>query len=125
MSARKENWNDAVRKSNHSPAAPSRGATEEQLESLKEQLLVPLLAPVENAALIRELRWVANEAAALAWFTVCPLLVLPALLEEKVQAALRRWHRQQRLWKRQDSIDAKMEISALALGRFPLASMAA
>jgi len=63
-------------------------------------LLTPLLASVENVALIHELRWVANEAAALAWFTVCPLLVLPALLEEKVRAALQRWERQQLLWER-------------------------
>jgi len=73
---------------------------EDQLERLKEQLLTPLLASVENVALIHELRWVANEAAALAWFTVCPLLVLPALLEEKVRAALQRWERQQLLWER-------------------------
>jgi hypothetical protein len=100
MSARKENWNEAAWEPNQSLAGPCRGAMEEQLERLKDQLLAPLLSSVENAALIQELRWVANEAAALAWFTICPVLVLPMLLEEKVRAALQRWERQQLLWKR-------------------------
>lgn len=95
MSARKENWNEGTQEMDRSMVSPRRGATEEQLELLKERLLVPVLASVENAALIRELRWVANEAAALAWLTVCPMLVLPTLLEEKISAALRRWERQQ------------------------------
>jgi len=75
--------------------APRRGALERQLEELKERLLAQMVAPIENTALIRELRWVANEAAALAWFTVCPVLVLPALLEEKVRAAFQRWEHQE------------------------------
>ncbi|HXJ59053.1 MAG TPA: hypothetical protein VNU68_20535 [Verrucomicrobiae bacterium] len=74
-----------------------RGALEQELERLKEQLLAPILASVQNAVLLRELRWVANEAAALAWFTLCPVLVLPTLLEEKVNAAFRRWERQELL----------------------------
>ena len=77
--------------------APRRGAVETQLEALKQNLLEPMLKSTENTALARELRWVANEAAALAWFTVCPILVLPALFEEKVREALSRWERQQRL----------------------------
>ena len=77
--------------------APRRGAIETQLETLKENLLEPMLKSAENTALARELRWVANEAAALAWFTVCPILVLPALFEEKVREALCRWERQRRL----------------------------
>src|SRR5262245_5532842 len=103
MSARKDRWNKATRETDHTLADACRGATEQQLERLKEQLLRPVLASIENAALIRELRWVANEAAGLAWFTVCPMLFLPALLEEKVSAALRRWERQQLLWKRHAS----------------------
>jgi len=100
MSARKENRNQTAWEANRPCAGPHRGAMEEQLERLKERLLVPLLSSVANVELIHELRWVANEAAALAWFTVCPMLVLPALLEEKVSAALQRWERQQLLWKR-------------------------
>jgi len=75
----------------------SRGAVEAQLEELKEALLAPIVRSVENTMLVSELRWVANEAAALAWFTVCPILVLPLLLEEKIRAALGRWERQHQL----------------------------
>ena len=77
--------------------AARRGALEQELEHLKQKLLGPILSSVQNAALLQELRWVANEAAALAWFTLCPVLVLPMLLEEKVHAALERWERQQSL----------------------------
>ena len=78
-------------------SAAHRGPLEQELEHLKDKLLAPVLSSVQNAALMRELRWVANEAAALAWFTLCPVLVLPMLLEEKVRTALQRWERQQRL----------------------------
>jgi hypothetical protein len=99
---------------------------EQQLDGLKEQLLAPLLASVENATLIRDLRRVANEAAALAWFTVCPVLVLPALLEEKVHAALQRWERQQRIWKRAAApARANGDTPALVLRHFSPAVMAA
>jgi hypothetical protein len=81
--------------------SPCRGPLEQQLEHLKEQLLAPLLSSVGNAALVEELRWVANEATALAWFTVCPILVLPTLLEEKVRSALKWWERQERIRPRQ------------------------
>src|SRR5262245_30210719 len=104
-------------------AAPCRGAMEEQLERLKEQLLTPLLSSIENAALVQELRWVANEAAALAWLTVCPVLVLPTLLEEKVRAAIQRWERQQLLWRR--SSPSRTRTTASVLPRLALATMAA
>ena len=71
-----------------------RGALEVQLEQLKQRLLEPILNSVESRALAQELRAVANEAAALAWFTVCPLLVFPTLLEEKVRSAVQ-WHERQ------------------------------
>jgi hypothetical protein len=79
-------------------AAPSRGPSEQQLDRLKEQLLAPILSSIQSSALAAELRWVANEAAALAWLTVCPLLVLPTLFEEKVRRALARWEHQQVIW---------------------------
>ena len=125
MSARKENWNEADWEPNQSLAGPCRGAMEEQLERLKEQLLAPLLSSIENAALIQELRWVANEAAALAWFTVCPVLVLPTLLEEKVRAALQRWERQQLLWKRNPSTRTAAKTSASVIPNFSPEVMAA
>ena len=77
--------------------APVRGELERQLEQLKEQLLRPMRERIGNDAVVREISWAAHEAAALAWCTVCPILVLPGLLEEKVRAALRRWEKQERL----------------------------
>ena len=100
MIARNDKWNGEDWESPPLPSTPCRGAMEEQLERLKGQLLAPLLSSVTNAALVRELQWVANEAAALAWLTACPALILPTLLEEKVRTALQRWEHQQRLWSR-------------------------
>lgn len=74
---------------------PQRGALEAQLDQLKERLLEPVLNSIRSTAVVRELRQAANEAAALAWFTVCPILVLPTLLEEKVRSALQWWERQE------------------------------
>jgi hypothetical protein len=79
------------------PAVPCRGTVEAQLEDLKERLLKPVVAAVANTALAREIRWAANEAAALAWYSACPVLILPALLEEKVIGACGRWEKQQQV----------------------------
>jgi hypothetical protein len=76
---------------------PLRGDVEKALEEFKRRLLAPTLATVQSTVLWRDLYWAANEAAALAWMTVCPLLVLPTLLDEKVQAALARWERQEQI----------------------------
>ncbi len=83
--------------------APVRGPTESQLERLKLRLLRPVLATVSNTALVRELYRAANEAAALAWLTVCPALVLPLLLEEKVRETFKKWENQQRLLRRSEA----------------------
>ena len=77
--------------------APGRGAVEAQLDELKARLIQPVLGSLSNSALVREVMWAANEAASLAWCTVCPVLVLPALLEEKVHTAFQRWERQQQI----------------------------
>ncbi len=81
-------------------AAPMRGQMEAELEHLKERLLKPVLQTIGNTQLVSELSWAANEAAALAWFTICPILVLPALLEEKIRAALNKWEKQQKVRQR-------------------------
>ena len=78
-------------------SAPVRGQLEAQLEQLKEKLVRPIVETITNTDLIREIAWAANEAAALAWYTVCPILILPALLDEKVRAAFKKWEKQQRL----------------------------
>ena len=87
--------------------APRRGPIEGQLELLKEELLRPMLASISNNALVREIVWTANEAAALAWMTICPVLVLPTLLDEKVRETIRRWEKQQRLRPSAEPHDAK------------------
>jgi hypothetical protein len=78
--------------------SPVRGQTEAELERLKGRLLKPFLEKINHTSLAREILWAANEAAALAWFTVCPVLILPTLLEEKVRAAIGRWNKQARLF---------------------------
>jgi hypothetical protein len=78
------------------PAVPFRAAQETRFERLKDRLLARQLtaAPELNVPLRRA----ANEAAALAWATVFPLLVFPVLFEEKTEAALRRAERQARIF---------------------------
>src|SRR5262249_20297617 len=97
VNERKEKHRARQEEHGEAPMDASRGAVEAQLEELKEKLLAPIVRSIENTTLVSELRCVANEAAALAWFTVCPILVLPLLLEEKVRAALERWERQHQL----------------------------
>ena len=80
--------------------APIRGVVEGQLERLKQRLLSPILESVSSTDLVKEISWAANEAAALAWLTVCPILVLPALLEEKVHETLKKWDKQQNVLRR-------------------------
>jgi hypothetical protein len=78
------------------PAVPFRATQETRFERLKDRLLARQLtaAPELNVPLRRA----ANEAAALAWATVFPLLVFPVLFEEKTEVALRRAERQARIF---------------------------
>ena len=69
------------------PAAPFRGELEDNLEALKGRLLRDLLAAATDAALHDPLRRATNDAAALAWTTPFPLLVLPELVREKADTA--------------------------------------
>ena len=69
------------------PAVPPRGRVEAELENLKARLMRVLLAETSNPVLGEALRRAVNEAATLAWMTPFPLLVLPALAEEKVRSA--------------------------------------
>ena len=77
------------------PAAPFTRTEENELERLKNGMLREALAGVASPALTAPIRRAANEAAALAWLEAHPLLVFPALFEEKVAAAKRRAHKQQ------------------------------
>jgi len=82
------------------PPAPFRARQENELERLKARLLAERLAVLCNPQSGSQLRRAANEAAALAWVTRYPLLVFPALFEEKAEAALLRAERQEQVRQR-------------------------
>ena len=82
------------------PAAPFRGTLETDLEQLKARLLRELLDSAADAVLHAPLRRATNDAAALAWTTPFPLLVLPELVREKAESARRYVQRQAALLKR-------------------------
>ena len=81
------------------PPAPFRATQETEFERLKSRLLARQLAEAPAPELNTPLRRAANDAAALAWATLYPLLVFPVLFEEKTQAALRQADRQARIFK--------------------------
>lgn len=79
-------------------AAPFRANLESDFERLKTRLLAQALDEAEQPELNAPLRRAANDAAALAWVTFYPLLVFPALFEEKSRAAVRQAARQARIY---------------------------
>ena len=79
------------------PPAPFRATLENEFERLKKELLARQLAHAATELNI-PLRRAANEAAAVAWSTLFPLLVFPALFEEKTEAALRQARRQAQIF---------------------------
>jgi len=83
-----------------SPPAPFRAREEAELERLKARLLEERLGGRGEPHLDSYLRRAASDAAALAWVTRYPLLVFPALFEEKAEAALLRAARQEQIRQR-------------------------
>src|SRR5476649_335376 len=79
------------------PPAPFRDTQETEFERLKHKLLAQQLIEA-TPELNVSLRRAANDAAALAWATVFPLLVFPVLFEEKTEAAVLRAGRQARIY---------------------------
>jgi len=79
------------------PPAPFRATQETDFERLKNRLLTETLLATARPELNAAIRRAANEAAALAWVTFYPLLVFPALFEEKFHNALRQAERQARI----------------------------
>jgi hypothetical protein len=77
-----------------SSAAPIRAAHEVELERLKNRLLQERLTRAKAPRLNVPLRRAAEDAAALAWVTAYPLLVFPALFDEKARAAMLQVQRQ-------------------------------
>ena len=87
------------------PAAPFRGTHETELERLKNQLLREWLATADQPDAYAPLRRASNDAAALAWATPFPLLVLPELFCEKARAAHAYFRKQTRLLKPSEQPD--------------------
>jgi hypothetical protein len=81
------------------PAVPFRATLETEFEQLKNKLLARELTVAPAPEFIPALRRAANEAAALAWNTVFPLLVFPELFAEKRATALLRLERQAHIYK--------------------------
>jgi hypothetical protein len=79
------------------PPAMFRATQETEFERLKNKLLAQQLVQA-TPELNVPLRRAANDAAALAWATVFPLLVFPVLFEEKIEAAVLRLRRQARIY---------------------------
>ncbi len=79
------------------PPATFRATQETEFERLKNRLLAEQLVAA-TPELNVPLRRAANDAAALAWATVFPLLVFPVLFEEKIEAAVLRVKRQARIY---------------------------
>ena len=79
------------------PMHSGSAVRDQELEDLKQRLLKEWLHELENSSLIPVVRRAANEAASLAWLTPYPLLVFPALLEEKSREAVERAERQTRI----------------------------
>ena len=69
------------------PAATPYRNAEADLDTLKNRLLREELARAATLELNVHLRRAANDAAALAWLTPYPLLLLPGLFEEKARRA--------------------------------------
>lgn len=80
------------------PPAPFRATQETEFERLKNRLLTETLLAIAKPELNVSVRRAANEAAALAWVTFYPLLVFPALFEEKLRHAVSHAERQARVY---------------------------
>jgi hypothetical protein len=79
------------------PSVPFRAVQETEFDRLKNKLLAEQLVEA-TPELNAPLRRAANDAAALAWATVFPLLVFPVLFEEKIDTAVLRAERQARIY---------------------------
>ncbi len=86
------------------PATTARAAKDSELERLKQRLLLEHLRETPEPTFSAPIRRAANDAAALAWATSYPLLVLPVLLQEKAAAARCQALRQKRIRERSDQL---------------------
>jgi hypothetical protein len=86
-----------------------RSGRETELDRLKDRLLAAELARTTNLEMNVLLRRAANDAVALVWLTPFPLLLLPALFEEKARAARRAASRQALIRERSSELLALAE----------------
>ena len=84
-------------------------ATATELDLLKNRLLARELARTTTLEQNVGLRRAANDAAALAWLTPYPLLLLPVLFEEKALAARLKTGRQALIRERSNELLALAE----------------
>lgn len=73
---------------------PLRGSIEPEIERLKERVLHQLTREKPEPVFRVPLQRAVGDAAALAWLTPYPLLVLPLLAQEKAEIAIKRVKRQ-------------------------------
>jgi hypothetical protein len=85
-------------------AQPFRAVQETEFDKLKNRLLRRLLDNATRPELYAPLRQAANDAAALAWTTQFPLLVFPALLDEKADRAQLQLQKQKQIRLRSETI---------------------
>lgn len=83
-----------------SPKGAHRQQVAEQLERMRQRLLAHHLMYAPDLELTPAIWRAAQDAVSLAWYTPCPLLVFPLLLEEKVAAAIQQARKQQEVWQR-------------------------
>jgi len=79
---------------------PFRALQQDRFELLRDELESRRLEELYEASQAGLVRRAANEAAAVAWTTPYPLLVFPALFEEKWELALMQQERQDQVWQR-------------------------
>jgi hypothetical protein len=82
------------------PPAPFRALQENLFERLKSRLVTERLEDAWTPELSSDVRRAAHEAAALAWVTPYPLLLFPALFQERLEAASQIAQRQKQVRQR-------------------------
>jgi hypothetical protein len=90
-------------------AVTFRKVVETELDKLKNRLLARELERTTSLEQNVGLRRAANDAVALVWLTPYPLLLLPALFEEKARAARVKTGRQARIRERSNELLALAE----------------
>jgi hypothetical protein len=89
-------------------AALDRDLVRGLFEQLQNELVRQHLEGTRNPSLRAHLKHAANEAAAISWTTQYPLLVMPALFEEKARTTRLRVNRQVQIQQRSQQLTEAM-----------------